>query len=113
MIIFNQKLTIACNKSFPYVKLSRKRSKNKPWIHTGLKQSIKQKHRNTYMIRKKKIIFKNKLRTFIRKAEADCYKESFNHKTQSMKRELWRELGKQVKRKVTIQSVELSLITKF
>ena len=44
MIIFNQKLTIAYNKSFPFVKLSGKRSKNKPWITTGLKQNIKQKH---------------------------------------------------------------------
>ena len=80
------------------MKLSRKRSKDKPWIK--LKQSIKQKHllyqkyiynftgenNQTYKI------FKNKLRTLIRKAEADYYKESFNHKTQSMKR-LWRELG--------------------
>ena len=38
MTIFNQKLTIAYNKSFPFVKLSRKRSK--PWITIGLKQSI-------------------------------------------------------------------------
>ena len=44
MIIFNPKFTIAYNKSFPFVKLSRKRSKDKPWITTGLKQSIKQKH---------------------------------------------------------------------
>ena len=32
------------------------------------------------------------LRTLIRKAEADSYKESFNHKTQGMK-QMWRELG--------------------
>ena len=32
MTIFNQKLTIAYNKLFPSVKLSRKRSKDKPWI---------------------------------------------------------------------------------
>ena len=85
MNIFNKKLTIAYNKSFTFVKLSRKRSKNKPWITTGLKQSIKQKH----LLYKKYIydptevnnqvykIFKNKLRTLIRKAEADYYKESF------------------------------------
>ena len=80
------------------MKLSRKRSKDKPWIK--LKQSIKQKHllyqkyiynftgenNQTYKI------IKNKLRTLIRKAEADYYIESFNHKTQSMK-QLWRELG--------------------
>ena len=44
MIIFNQKITIAYNKSFPFVKLSRKRSNDKSWITTGLKQSIRQKH---------------------------------------------------------------------
>ena len=44
MIIFNQKLTIAYNKPFPFVKLSGRRSKDKPWLTTGLKQSIKQKH---------------------------------------------------------------------
>ena len=37
-------------------------------------------------------IFKNKLRTLIRKAEADYYKESSNHKKQSFK-QMWRELG--------------------
>ena len=37
-------------------------------------------------------LFKNILRTLIRKAEADYCKESFNYKTQSMK-QMWRELG--------------------
>ena len=36
VIIFNQKLTIAYNKSYLFVKLSGKRSKDKPWITTGL-----------------------------------------------------------------------------
>ena len=100
MIIFNQKLTTAYNKSFPFVKLSRKRSKDKPWIPTGLKQSIKQKHLlyqkyiydSTEVNNQTYKIFNNKLRTLIRKAETDCYKESFNHKTQSTK-QMWRELG--------------------
>ena len=100
MIIFNQKLTIAYNKSFAFVKLSGKRSKDKPWIATGLKQSIKQKHllyhkyiyNSTEENNQPYEIFKNKLRTLIRKAEADYYKESFNQKTQSMK-QMWRELG--------------------
>ena len=37
MNIFNKKFTIAYNKPFPFAKLSRKRSKYKPWITTGLK----------------------------------------------------------------------------
>ena len=42
--VFSKKLQIAYNKSFPLKSLSRKRAKDKPWITTGLKQSIKQKH---------------------------------------------------------------------
>ena len=37
-------------------------------------------------------IFKNKLRTVIRKAEAEYYKNVFNSKTQIMK-EMWKELS--------------------
>ena len=92
MLAFNQKITIAYNKSFPFKRLSRKRSKDKPWITTGLKESIKQKH----LLYKKFIfnrseenkvaykIFKNKLRSLIRKAETDYYVNVFNSKTQSM-----------------------------
>ena len=89
MIIFNQKLTIAYDKSFPFVKLSRKGSIDKPWITTRLKQNIKQKHLLYQKYRYNSTeennqiykIFKNKVRTLIRKAKADYYKESFNHKT--------------------------------
>ena len=44
MLIFNQKSCSAYNKSFPFKRLLRKRAKDKPWITSGLKQSIKQKH---------------------------------------------------------------------
>ena len=79
MLAFNQKITIANNKSFPFKRLSTERAKDKPWITTGLKESIKQKH----LLYKKFIfnrseeskvaykIFKNKLRSLIRKAETD------------------------------------------
>ena len=99
MLAFNQKITIAYNKSFPFKRLSRKRAKDKPWITTGLKESIKQKH----LLYKKFIfnrseenkvackIFKNKLRSLIRKDETDYYTNVFNSKTQSMK-EMWKEL---------------------
>ena len=95
----NQKITIAYNKSFPFKRLSRKRAKDKPWITTGLKESIKQ----THLLYKKFIfnrseenkvaykIFKNKLRSLIRKAETDYYTNVFSSKTQSMT-EMWKEL---------------------
>ena len=100
MMTFNQKLTVAYNKSFPFKRLSRKRAKDKPWITTGLKESIKQKHllyqKFTFdSSEENKVaykIFKNKLRTVIRKAEAEYYKNVFNSKGQSMK-EMWKELG--------------------
>ena len=44
MLIFNKKVSIAYNKSFPFKRLSRKRAKDKPWATSGLKQSIKYKH---------------------------------------------------------------------
>ena len=89
MLALSQKFKIANNKSFPFKRLSRKRAKDKPWITTGLKESIKQKHllyqkfifdrsednRTAYKT------FKNKLRSIIRKAEVDYYKNVFNSKT--------------------------------
>ena len=35
MLAFNQKITIAYSKSFPFKRLSRKRAKDKPWVTTG------------------------------------------------------------------------------
>ena len=76
MMTFNQKITIAYNKSFPFKRWSRKSAKDKPWITTGFIESTKQKH----LLYQKFIfdnsdenkvafkIFKNKLRTIIRKA---------------------------------------------
>ena len=116
-LIFNQKLHSAYNKSFPFKRLSRKRAKDKPWITSGLKQSIKQKHilYQKYIFHQteenKTIykLYKNKLRSMIRKAEAEYYRESFNSKIHSMK-EMWKELGNLLnsKRKIIIQSASLS-----
>ena len=100
MMNFNQNITVAYNKSFPFKRLSRQRAKDKPWITTGLKESTKQEH----LLYQKFIfhsseenkvayeIFKNKLRSAIRKVEAEYYKNVFNSKTQSMK-QMWKELG--------------------
>ena len=108
----------AYNNSFPFKRLSRKRAKDKPWITTtGLKESIKQKH----LLYQKFIfdsseenkvaykIFKNKLRTVIRKAEAEYYNNVFNSKTQSMK-EMREELGNllNTKKKNIINNKEIT-----
>ena len=45
MDTFYQHLFTAYNKSFRFVKLSRKRAKDKPWITSALKSSTKEKHR--------------------------------------------------------------------
>ena len=100
MFVFNQKISIVYNKSFPFKRLSKKRAKDKPWVTSGLKQSIKQKHilYQNYIFDQTEEnktaykIFRNKLRSIIRKAEADYYKESFNSKTHNMK-EMWKELS--------------------
>ena len=100
MLSFHRKITAAYNKSFQFKRLSRKRAKDKPWITTGLKESIKRKH----LLYQKFIfdsseenkvvykVFKNKLRSVIRKAETDYYKNVFNSRIQSMKM-MWTELG--------------------
>ena len=100
MFVFNQKISIAYNKSFPFKRLSRKRAKDKPWVTSGLKQSIKQKHilYEKYIFdqtEKNKTAYKrfeSKLRSMIRKSEAEYYKELFNSKTHNMK-EMWKELS--------------------
>ena len=42
MNLYYQKLHIAYNKSFPFVKLSRRQAKDKPWITIALKKSIQE-----------------------------------------------------------------------
>ena len=82
------------------LRLSIKEAKDNPWITTGLKESITRKHllyqkfvfdssENNKVVYK---VFKNKLRSVIRKAETDYYKNVFKSKTQSMK-DMWKEVG--------------------
>ena len=100
VLSFNQQITAEYNKSFQFKRLSRKRAKDKPWITTGLKESIKRKHLPYQKFifdssEENKIVykvFKNKLRSVIRKAETDYYMNVFNSKTESMK-EMWKELS--------------------
>ena len=83
---FYQKCEMAYKMSFLLVKLSHKRAKDKPWITTGLKKSIKEKHRlyrnyNLNLSEQNETAYKqynNQLRTHIRRqAKIDYYKGIF------------------------------------
>ena len=86
--------------SFPLVKLSRKRAKDKPWITKGLKISTKEKHRLYRLslrncdprVKMKYKSYKNLLRTCIRKSESFYYQELFEN-TKSSAYNLWKQLG--------------------
>ena len=100
MIFFYHNLTKAYNKSFPIVKLSRKRANDKPWITSGLKTSIKK----THLLYKKYLqnrsdanrleytTYSNDLRTIIRNAEIKYYKRVFNEKENGIK-QMWKTLS--------------------
>ena len=85
---FSKKLSIAYNKAFPYVRSSRKRASNKPWITIALNVSIKEKHKlyqkfvfsQTHLNAKFYKTFQNRLKTLIRKAEINYYLDAFNDK---------------------------------
>ena len=85
---FYQKFEMAYKISFPLVKLSCKRAKDKPWIITGLEKSIKGKHRlyRSYKLNHSESNetackqYNNQLRTHIRQAEINYYKGIFDSK---------------------------------
>ena len=97
---FYQKFEMAYKMSFPLVKLSRKRAKDKPWITTGLKKSIKEKHKlyRNYKLNhseQNETAYKqynNQLRTHIRQAEINYYKGIFDDKKNNIKK-LWEHMG--------------------
>ena len=74
MNTFYHTVVNAYNKSFPLVKLSRKRAQNKPWVTTGLKKSIKEEHRLFIIYKSNDSVeneqkykkYSNELRTIIR-----------------------------------------------
>ena len=100
MEIFYNELSNAYNRSFPYVRLSRKRAKDKPWVTTCLKRSINEKHKlfKKYLINRTPENeanyrnYSNKLRTIIRKAEINYYRKIFDQKENNIKN-LWKHLG--------------------
>ena len=87
-------------KSFPLVRVSRKRAKDKPWITQELKLRIKHGHRlfrqflkthsDNIFLRYKE--HKNKLRESIELAEVSYYNELFENSKNST-RTLWKHLG--------------------
>ena len=100
MEIFYKEFQIAYNKAFPFVKLSRKRANDKPWISTALKNSIKQKDKlyqkflldqtsHNEMLYK---AYKNKLKALIRKFEINCYQNIFSDRKNNIK-DMWKHLG--------------------
>ena len=86
--------------SFPLKTLSRKRAKDKVWITTGLKQSIKRKaelyrkylNHPTTENKLAYTTFKNRLTRLLRKAEADYYLERVDAKKKNI-RSLWQIYG--------------------
>ena len=88
MNLYYQKLHIAYNKSFPFVKLSRRRAKDKPWITTALKKSIQEKQRLykrykfNHSTENEKLYkrYNNQLGTHIRQCEGNYFKDLFNDK---------------------------------
>ena len=93
MEIFYNELSNAYSRSFPYVRLSRKRAKDKPWVTTCLKRSINEKHKlfKKYLINRTPENeanyrnYSNKLRTIIRKAEINYYRKIFDQKENNKK----------------------------
>ena len=100
MNTFNHTIVDAYNMSFPLVKLSHKRAKDKPWIATGLKKSIKEKQRlfRIYIFNhsveneQKYKKYNNGLRIIIRQSEISHFKEMFDNRKNRIKM-LWSNLG--------------------
>ena len=111
MSFFYQTITKAYNKSFPVVKLSQKRAKDKPWITSGLKSSIKMKHilyRRFLLDQSDKNhmeykTYNKRLGTIIREAEISYYKKLFNEKENGIK-QMWKTLSPILNKKRTSQT---------
>ena len=108
-------------KCFPMVRCSRKRTKDKPWITSGIKISSNRKNRlYKQWITKKRLKDKQKYETYakiFKKCVADSqsayYREIFNDRKESVKN-MWRHLGqllnpqKHNKQKTQISRVKIN-----
>jgi exonuclease III len=98
--VFYEIYNEAFDSSFPLVKLSRKRAKDKKWITEGLKISIKHKHKlfNNLILKPNPTNkttysnYRNILTDCIRKAEENYYKNLINSEKQSL-HTLWNIFG--------------------
>ena len=117
--LFRNRLKQIFEQSFPWVRLSRKRMKHKPWITLGLKKSIKKKNylykimiqnRTTDNV-EKYTHYKNILTSCLKTAELDYYSAIFeNSKTSTFN--LWKNLGpvinpKKVRKHIVINKLLL------
>ena len=92
--------------SFPVVKLSRKRSKDKPWITKGIKISIQRSHKmyrnslksSSPQISEKYHKYITLLRKIIKNAQTLYHREIFDSKTLSVKK-LWQHLNDMINTK--------------
>ena len=115
--LFINKVRQTFNTSFPFKRLSNKRSKDKPWITKALKVSIKQKNR----LYKKSILnpsdaielrytnYKKIVEKCIRAAEDKYHQDMFDTQTNSAK-DLWKNLTPflsphKVKKSTTINKI--------
>ena len=100
MNTFYQHLLTAYNRSFPFVKLSRRRAKDKPWITSPLKASIKEKHRlyRRLLLNQTKAnntiykVYENKPKTTLGQAEIHYYRNIFNDKKHNVQ-QMWKHLN--------------------
>ena len=95
--LFNTKYCAAFNEAFPVTRVSRKRAKDKKWMTSGLRTSIKHKNKLYRRLLRKpneinKVVYKeykNKLTTLIRKCEKDYYSQLL-HDAKNDVRSIWR-----------------------
>ena len=112
--LFYEKFKSNFEDSFPITRLSRKRSKDKPWITANLKKDIAKKselyrrflnHPSTEN-KERYTAFKNILTVSLRKAEAKFYLDKIDEKKKNV-RALWQIFGPIINPNKTKQSVKL------
>ena len=96
--IFHNIYTNLHNKNFPLQVLSRRKSKQNPWMTKELNNMRKVRDKNRIKVNKGLLdekeykIHKNKTRKLIREAQENYYKGLFDEKQNGMK-QMWRHLG--------------------
>ena len=97
---FLNKIKVIFDNTFPVVQLSRKRARDKPWVTTGIKRSIRNKHKlYKKFIRNSSIVnetvykrYKVILNRCLKNAQSNYYRKLFNSKKNAAFN-LWKNLG--------------------